>query len=442
MKHAPALIKRANLLILAGIMAAATLLPALLMQRVSAYTQPTERSIDIATSEAAAADVVYTVTFKPATTGNIRTIIVDFCDSPLIGTVCATVGGSAGLNTNEATLGVYNESGTGFSTAWTVDTAESTTNKVVIKDAAGTSVTAGNAISFQLGNGTAGNGITNPTGTGSFYARILTYSTDTAGDTYDSTTTGANNPPAATVDAGGVAMSTANQITINARVQEVLTFCVGTTDADPTNATDGDCADISGTVVDLGVVQSGTPNISPVSAVNGGNDLGGLAMVRTNGVNGVVIDYFAEAVTGDAGAQGYAGGLGALRVSGSTCTGNGTIATGAKTDQCFNSAGTTQLVFAGADEGFGMTASAVNVTNGTTTNLVRDAEYDGNGTNAGGNGWAWSQTTTDTLASSTGSAVKVVDDEMLVLTFAAQAAVTTPTGQYGVTSTYVATASY
>ncbi|MDQ2973344.1 MAG: hypothetical protein M3Q79_02595, partial [bacterium] len=149
-----------------------------------------------------------------------------------------------------------------------------------------------------------------------------------------------------------------------------------------------------------------------------------------------------EAVTGDAGAQGYAGGLGALRVSGSTCTGNGTIATGAKTDQCFNSAGTTQLVFAGADEGFGMTVSSVDTTNGTTTNVTRDINYDGDGTNAAGNGWAWSQTTTDTVASSTGSAVKVVDDEMLVLRFAAQAAVTTPTGQYGVTSTYIATSSF
>jgi hypothetical protein len=76
--------------------------------------------------------------------------------------------------------------------------------------------------------------------------------------------------------------------------------------------------------------------------------------------------------------------MGALRVSGSTCTGDGTIATGSKTDQCFNSSGTTQAVFGTSDEGFGMTSSSVDTTNGTTTNLVRDTEYDGDGTNGDG----------------------------------------------------------
>jgi hypothetical protein len=175
-----------------------------------------------------------------------------------------------------------------------------------------------------------------------------------------------------------------------------------------------------------------------VATTAGGNNRNGLAMVRTNAVNGVVIDYFAEARTGDTGTNHLA----SLRVEDATCAGDGTIATGSKTDQCFNSAGTTQAVFAGADEGFGMTVSGVDVTNGTTNNLVRDVEYDGDGTNGGGNGWAWAQGTPDRIASSTGSGVKVVDDELLTLRFAAQAAVTTPTGQYGVVSTYIATASY
>ncbi len=438
MNNAPALVKRANLLILAVIMASATLLPVLLTQKVSAYAQPTNRSIDFSTSEVSATDVTYTVNYTAATSSTIRGIVIDFCDSPLIGTVCNA---PAGLNTNFATLALVETAGiSGF----VVDSSggASSANQVVLTHAAaGSAMTAGTTVvTFSLGAAGASDGFTNPSANGSFYARIATYTLAADAITYDSSVTGANNPGASAQDAGGVAMSTANQLTVNARVQEVLVFCVGTTDSDPTNATDGDCADISGTVVDLGVVQSGAPNISPVSAVNGGNDLGGLAMVRTNGVNGVVIDYFAEAVTGDAGAQGYAGGLGALRVSGATCAGNGTLVTGAKTDQCFNSAGTTQTTFLPADEGFGMTVSAVNTTNGTTTGLNRDTEYNGSGSNA--DGWAWSETTPDTIASSTASGVKVVDDEMLVLTFAAQAAVTTPTGQYGVTSTYVATASY
>jgi hypothetical protein len=450
MIHALALSKRAVSIVSAATLATATLLPLLLSNTsAGAYAQLSERQITLETSEKGATDVVYTVSFKPATTGNIRSIIIDFCDSPLVGTACTTTGGANGIDTNVAstTLTVENESGAGFGTSWTVDYANSTANTLILEDAAGGSVTAGTTVSFDLGDGTANNGIDNPTsalaGTNpaqdSFYARIVTFADETHADSYDSTTTGANNPPANAIDAGGVAMSTADQLTINARVQEVLQFCVGTTDAGSTN----DCADISGTTVDLGVIQSGAVSISPVATANGGNNTNGLAMVRTNAVNGVVIDYFAEAVAGDtATGSGYAGSLGALKVSGQECTGDGTLGSGSLTDQCFNSAGTTQAVFGGTQEGFGMTASSVDTTNGTTTNLVRDTEYDGDGTNGGGQGWAWSEATTDRIASSTGSSVKVVDDEMLVLRFAAQAAVTTPTGQYGVTSTYIATASY
>ncbi len=431
MIHASTLPKRVNSLLLAGVIMASVIVPLLVTARASAYAQLSQRQIAIATSEVSAADTVYTVSFKPATTGNIRGIVIDFCTSPLVGTVCTA---PTGFDTQEAGLGVYNESGSGFGTGWTLDGTESTSNKVVIKDASGGSVTAGTTVSFELGDGTSGDGLTNPSTNGSFYARIMTYAVATDADAYDSGSTGSNNPPSSTVDAGGIALSTANQLTVNARVQEVLQFCVGTTDA----ASADDCTDISGTTVDLGVIQSGAPSISPVSTTVGGNNKSGLAMVRTNAVNGVVIDYFAEPVTGDGGSTHMA----SLRVSGATCTGDGTIATGSKVDQCFNSSGTTQAVFAGADEGFGMTASSVDTSNGTTANVVRDAEYDGNGTNGAGNGWAWAQGTPDRIASSTGSSVKVVDDEMLNLTFAAQAAVTTPTGQYGVKSTYIATASY
>jgi hypothetical protein len=430
MLNALVLSKRTANIVLAAVLAASALIPILLSANASAFAQMTERQITMDTSEAAATDVVYTVTFKPATTGVIRGIIIDFCDGPIVGTACTTVGGVAGINTNETTIGVYNESGAGFSTGWAVDTGESSTTKLVLEDAAGTSVTAGTAISFDLGNGTSGDGIDNPSGTGSFYARILTVAAVADDDSYDSTITGATNPPAATVDAGGVALSTADQLTINARVQEVLQFCVGTLDAASAN----DCTDISETVVDIGVVQAGSVSISPVSAVQGGNNRNGLAMIRTNAVNGATIVYFAEPVTGDAGS----GFMSSLRVSGAACpTGTGLLGSNS-TEQCFNSAGTTQTVFGASEEGFGMTVSSVDTSNGTTTNVTRDAEYNGDGTNGGGQGWAWSEGVTDTIATST----TVIDDEMLILRFAAQAAVTTPTGSYGVTSTYVATSKF
>ncbi|HEX9679387.1 MAG TPA: hypothetical protein VGA08_02090, partial [Candidatus Saccharimonadales bacterium] len=76
-------------------------------------------------------------------------------------------------------------------------------------------------------------------------------------------------------------------------------------------------------------------------------------------------------------------------------------------------------------------------TNGTTANLVRDAEYAGDGT--AGDLWAWDETgTADRIATST----TVVDDEMLILRFAATSAITTPTGTYTVVSTYIATPTF
>lgn len=426
MTNSYALSKRALALVAAGVLVAASLVPLLIArQKASAYAQMTERSITISSSVVSKVDATYTVAFKPATTGNIRGIIVDFCTSPLIGTICTA---PTGLDADANNLNLNSQTGiSGF----TVDTTNSTANKVQIENASGGSVSAGTAVSFRFGNGGA-NGITNPSTNGTFYARILTYATETAGDSYDSSSTGSNNPPAATVDAGGVAMSTASQLTINARVQEQLAFCVGTiTNGGSAPAT---CAAMTGTTVDLGVVDS-SGAISPVATANSGNNVNGGAMVRTNAANGVVIDYFAEQ------AGSGTNHLGALRVSGATCN-----AGSVSTDQCFISAGTTQTAFAASTEDFGMTASSIDTTSSTTptANLVRDGQYDGDGTLSGG--FAWDESGSfDRLASSAGGAQpenRVVDDEMLLLRFAAVAGVTTPTGSYSVTSTYVATATY
>jgi hypothetical protein len=91
-----------------------------------------------------------------------------------------------------------------------------------------------------------------------------------------------------------------------------------------------------------------------------------------------------------------------------------------------------------------------------TTNLVRNAEYDGNGgntyvadsdqvtsgTTSAGYAWEANPATTTTIASSTGSTVKVVDDEALVLKFAALSGITTPTGSYTVQADFIATATF
>jgi hypothetical protein len=409
------MLKRSQASVMAALFGLALLMPVALMLpgRAAAYAQLSERSIAISTSVASATNVEYAVSFKTATTSDVQAIIIDFCDGPIVGTVCVPV---TGLNVNKGSTTINNL--VGIADTWTVDTTVSSDTKLMIKNTSGGSIASGTTVSFKLGNGTS-NGITNPSTTGSFYARILTFATETPAISYNSGSVGAANPPAATVDAGGVALSTANQLTINARVQEILQFCVGTTDA----GTASDCTDISGTVVDLGVIGSGVVSVSPVDPQNGGNNRNGLAMIRTNAVGGANIKYFASPVGGGSNL------LGSLRVTGATCGTNTTL-----TDQCFNSP-TSKTEFVINTEAFGMTAT-LDTSNGDTTNLVRDAAYAGDG--SAGEGFAWTGTTPATIASSP----TVIDDEMLVLRFAAVAGVTTPTGQYGVRSTYIATSTF
>ena len=242
--------------------------------------------------------------------------------------------------------------------------------------------------------------------------------------------------PGTHLDDGGVALSTARQLTINARVQEQLEFCVGavpsTVVSDAT--TPANCADSAFTgsnqTVDIGVVDSSAASISPVAATSGGNDKNGAVMIRTNANSGATISYFAEQ------AGSGTNHLGTLRVTGAVCS-----AGASSTDQCFEAAGTTQVSFAAAGERFGMTASNVfRPTGSTTTNLTRSTDYDGDGTAAVG--FAWEEAGANNPATTLATSTTVLDYEMLLLRFAARSAATTPTGAYTVTSTYIATSTF
>ncbi len=371
----------------------ASLAPVLLRQTAFA-AQLTQRKITPGTSEVSTS-TTYAVSFRPAATTAIEGIVVEFCmNSPIIGLACTTTNGVTGSPTN-GTISVAQTGATPASVNFNVNANATNTGRLILTHTTGFTGPVTNAdMTFSF---TA----TTPSANGSYYARILTYGDEAVAANYSSTVPGTH------IDDGGIALSTANQLTVNARVQEVLQFCVGTTDA---NAAD-DCTDISGTTIDLGVVDSATVAESADDA--------GKAMVRTNAVNGVVVDYFAEQENSS----------GKLKVVGATCSGSAT------TDQCFNSAGTTQNAISAGTEEFGMTVEGVNTTNGTTTNITRDAEYDG----VAGGGYAWDDTgTTDRLAASN----TVVDDEMLEFKFAATASATTPTGAYTVTATFIATGTF
>ena len=266
---------------------------------------------------------------------------------------------------------------------------------------------------------------TNPTAVASYYVRITLYSNATW-------TVGG------ITDIGVVAYAIVNQLTTSARVQENLQFCVGTTTVDDaTTSPGGDCSNISGTNIDIGAVDTSV-SISPVAATpNSGNALNGIAMVKTNANNGTTVSYFAEQNNSS----------GKLKVVGATCSGTST------TDQCFNSQGATQGTFTGGTENFGMTIGGINCGSTTayscafasdTNNLKQSTNYVGNSSTAYGvtSGFAWVDTGATTTIANTPGSVKVIDDEALILRFAATAAATTPTGSYSVVSTYIATPTF
>lgn len=391
------------------------IVPILIFGKDASAAQLTSRSLTIGTSKATTAST-WTYGFSIPTTGNIGSLKFEVCTTPL--STCTSPG--AGLNVN---VGVTSITGGGW------DGAGAFTRDAV---GAGGCTAAANVLCTARAtaqNETAGARTmtqtlqVNPTAVGTFFVRITTYSA--VGWT-------------TAVDTGVVAGAVVNQLTVNARIQEILNFCVGTTAVDDDTTTPGaDCSAISGTTVDIGVLDAGAVNISPVST-NGGSTTNGIAMIRTNAQSGAVISYFAEQDTSS----------GKLKVAGATCSGVST------TDQCLNSTGTTQNTIVAGTEEFGMTIAAVNCVSTTsytcafasgTYNLVRDAEYDGDGANTYGTsqGFAWDDTgTVDFIASSAGSTVKVIDDEALILKFAATPSITTPTGAYTVTSTYIATATY
>ncbi|MGH7237583.1 MAG: hypothetical protein ACREGF_03550, partial [Candidatus Saccharimonadales bacterium] len=182
---------------LSVVLASTGLLPLFLGGSALAYGQVQSRSIEMSDSSAGSSATSYAVNFTTATTGTVAGIVVDFCagtSSPIIGDTCAApTGFSVGTPT------VTGQSGN-ISTLTTA--ASANTGRTLELSGTGASLTAPAVVSFTLTTAT------NPTTTGTFYARIFTFASSTGPATWvtansdGSSTTGV-------VDAGGVALSTA-----------------------------------------------------------------------------------------------------------------------------------------------------------------------------------------------------------------------------------------
>lgn len=224
-------LKRPSLLAVAALLVVASLVPVLRSrEKVFAYGLVPQRSIKISSSKAFVSgdpDVTYTVTFTAATTGTVKGVVIDFCagtSSPIIGDVC-----TAPSSFTVGTPTVANQAGISGFTAASANTGRT----LVLTKVAGSAVTGGTTvISFDITT------VKNPDTTGTFYARILTYANSSGASspaTYTATANGTDTT--GVVDAGGIALSTANQLTITAKVQERLTFCIYTTGADCASGT-------------------------------------------------------------------------------------------------------------------------------------------------------------------------------------------------------------
>ncbi|HSX32445.1 MAG TPA: hypothetical protein VLF43_04225 [Candidatus Saccharimonadales bacterium] len=294
---------------------------------------------------------------------------------------------------------------------------------------------------------------TNPsTANSSFYVGVYLYS-----DTGWATPT----------DSGTVASAVVQTLTINAAVAEILSFCIGNTtvDSDSSGTVASDCSGVSGTAVGLGTLDSSKVSITPetTNCVTPSEcTKNGVAMLRTNASNGATIAY-------DSIQQSGSNHLGTLRISGSTCNAtanNSSSDTTDNSDKCFNvrtAQGTFTTTSPNDFERFGMTVAGVNCgsttsytcTGTATSNLVRDAAYDCDGTSTYPStdldqisgtstcGYAWDESGTATqIASSTSSTIKQVDDEALILKFAAHPKLITPFGSYSAQSDFIAVATY
>lgn len=263
-------LKRINRLLLVALLVFAVSLPLLNTQKAGAYGLLPSRSITMSSSAdgdlTAGQNVTYHVRFDIATTGNVGSIVVEFCsNSPIIGDTnvnCDAIESTYALDVGTPTVsGQSNAIGTDFD--GTVDdcdlTAFTTANDLTDHTLALTAtspqaLTAGATCFFDITT------MTNPNEPNrSFFARIYTYAdidddADGCSAVDDNAECYTLADPKVFIDAGGIALSTAAQITITSKVPEKLTFCVFTVDGSVANTcgTGSGSTAPSGTAVTLG----------------------------------------------------------------------------------------------------------------------------------------------------------------------------------------------
>lgn len=250
------------------VMAIALVLPA-----IASAAQVTERSIGLSSSTAGAENVTYSVNFTPA--AGAGAFVVDFCaNTPLIGQECTA---PTGFDASGATID-------GTPTGVTSASVSAETSLLTVTGG----LTASEAVTVNLA------GIDNPSATGTFFARIVTYDTAGNAENYASENLGTG-----AVDQGGVALVAHDTIGVSGVVLETLTFCVSgqqnEEDEIPVSPIEANCGGtMTPPVLQLGE-QVGTSDVYALAAgeVSEGSIF---TQISTNAVGGAVVHLKSDAL--------------------------------------------------------------------------------------------------------------------------------------------------
>ena len=323
---------------------------------------------------------------------NIGGIVIDFCsNTPIIGDACTAPNGMDVENEGY----IFNEDFIGGGDGLEEDVSSTGNKLVMTRDTASAPTQA--AISFEFGD--SGDGLViNPSDLGTFYARIYTYATSAAALAHNSAA------PTGYTDAGGVALSTANQINLTAKVQETLSFCVYT------NANCG----LGGTAVTLGDTNGVLRTSGSFVDKNTKYDL------ATNATSGAVVRFKAPLPTS---------GSNTLASIGNTGTAADALTSTTQFGLCsYRSTGA--LLAIDAVYGAGSCSSTTQTAGGGTT---------------GGEGTAQFAFDTAAAASTYGDTLATMaagDTNTGTIAYVGNVATTQPAGIYTNTFTFIATGTY
>lgn len=459
-------VKRSISLVAVVLLGVAVLFPLFHPSSAAAYGQVQSRSIAMSSSANGATGVTYTTTFTAATTNTgIKGMVVSFCSQdPIIDDQCGSSASSppaAGSVPNITSTSGFSITYTGCSSScgWTASTTFPSPTPTTTSGTCGSTSYANNTLFLTNTTGqtinsgyvvtiTLPSDVTNPTTTNTtFYGRILTFTANaqtnaTAADNY--CPDGFSSLPTV-IDAGGVALSTAAQITITSKVQEQITFCLyesaAALTAAPTTGDGGNCSG-SGSTVTLG-------NANGILSFTGPYvDLGTHYDIQSNASHGVTIVFTGQPEN--------IGNISTCQSSTTNCletstaSGTGTVSGTSYTTNCTTTCSAAQ---------FGLCTYAVS---GTTANLTPTAPYNnancsgsnltqtaGGGTtggaSSGGTAVQFGYNVTDATSAS-GSTLATFPNPGSYATgdiaFLGDVSNTTTAGIYQATLTFIATGTY